>query len=52
MNMPFRRSKSLPVRMLESAAATAGSARGLVRRRTQPVQPKSRNPLARLKRQD
>jgi hypothetical protein len=48
MNMPFRRSKPLPIRMLNAVAATAGSARGVVRRRTQPVQPKTRNPLARV----
>jgi len=50
MNMPFRRPKPLPLRMLNAVAATAGTARMAVRRRTPPVQPKSKNPLARVMR--
>ncbi len=32
MNMPFRRTKPLPVRMLTAVAARAGDARGIVRK--------------------
>ena len=33
MKMPFQRRKSLPVRMLHAAAAAAGTARLVLRRR-------------------
>ena len=48
MHMPFRRSKPLPMRVLNAVAATAGNARMVVRDRTRPVPPKSKNPLARV----
>jgi hypothetical protein len=48
MHMPFRKSKPLPMRMLNAVAATAGTARMVVRQRTRPVGAKSRNPLARI----
>lgn len=32
MNMPFRRSKPLSVRVLNAVASGAGSARGMIRR--------------------
>jgi hypothetical protein len=41
MKMPFRRSKPLPVRILNAVAATAGDARMVVRRH---------NPLTRVAR--
>ena len=52
MNLPFQRSKPLPVRMLNAVAATAGSARGLVRNRTRPVEPKHKSRFARLTHRD
>ena len=51
MDMPFRRSKPLPVRILHAAAASAGTARLALRRRTlRPPQPLRRNVGNRLTR--
>jgi hypothetical protein len=50
MHMPFRRSKPLPMRMVNAVAATAGTARMVIRRHTQPVPPKHRSMFQRMTR--
>jgi len=50
MKMPFRRSKPLPVRLLETAAAGAGVARLALRQRSLRPQVMKRNGGNRLKR--